>query len=944
VSEFHQRGVHSRLTGVLGQWRDRLSIAGRVRAWRRVGYAMGTQRRGIQRRLMVSGVAAALLTSLVLAPAVRAATPLAVSSFTPADVNAAVASGVAYIDAAQNADGSFGVNFPAAETAFAIISYGVLDDGDYHNLSAAMQLHLQNAVTYLVSQQNADGSFGSFYQTYTTGLALDGLSLSTGVVPGIPTAMGSGRTYLISTQNAPPAVTGNPLSPDCSTDDQPPAGSGSDTYCGGWNYEADFGRSDESNTGFALTGLALSGGVPAATASFNVGWQRHVQELTATNYFAQRNDGGGDYEPGVSFGDFSSNANNTGSLLFGFGYDGVAGSDPKVQAALTFATDVLDEYELMKATVRSMVHHTGMNEDGTCVIGALGCDWEVGFDGGYHYSLWSLTKGFGHYIAPDLSNPTNWYAKVVDLLLTEQSSNGSWPVDGRDDASDIVATSFAVDALGLVGVPTHALTVTKSGAGSGTVTSSPTGIDCGFTCSASFSQGTMVTLTASAAVGSTFAGWGGACTGTGSCVVTLDQDRSVTATFDMVASTQTLSVTTTGSGSGTVTSSPSGINCGVACSAAFTQGTIVTLSASAAAGSTFTGWGGACTGTGSCTVTMDQDRSVTATFNTIAGLKSTSTTYTGGSSVQYSDAVTLSGTLLDTSVTPNIGVAGKQLDFTLGTQTTSAGPTDVAGNAATSLVVTQQPGSVTTVATAFAGDTIYAASNDSDPFAIAKEDCTVAYTGDTLVNPANMTNLSAQFGELDATQGDWTGKSITFTVTDAALSVQTFNATTNAAGVASTTAPLGPGVYGVGVSFAGDDFYLPCASATDTLVTVGAPNAKITGGGWISQTGKTSFGFNVIQDVTGLRGQLQVRVRSGKDRFHSTSVLTFNSSGSSGTWTGTGRWNGIDGYSFTVSVVDNGTTGKNGDTISLVITSPSNVTVFSTTGAQPLKGGNIVVH
>ncbi|MDP9258205.1 MAG: hypothetical protein M3Q31_16880, partial [Actinomycetota bacterium] len=422
--------------------------------------------------------------------------------WTQADVNAAVAKGVAHIDSNQNADGSFGSSYPPAETAFAVIAYGVLDKGDFNNLTPAMQTHLQSAVTYLLSLQNIDGSFGIGFETYTTGLALDALSASTGVVPGIPAAISSGRTYLISIQNAPPAVTGNPLSPDCSSADQPPPFSGTDTYCGGWNYEASFGRSDESNTGFALTGLFLTGGVPAATASVNVGWQRHVQELTATNYFAARNDGGGDYEPGISSGGFSSNANNTGSLLFGYGYDGVAGSDPKVQAALTFATDVLDEYELMKATVRSMIHHFGMNEDGTCVIGDLGCDWEVAGDGGYHYSLWALTKGFGQYIAPDLSNPSNWHAKVVDLLLSEQSPDGSWPVDPRDDFSDIVATSFAVDALGLVGVPTHALTVTKAGAGSGSVSSSPAGIDCGATCSASFAQGTVVTLTATAAAGS----------------------------------------------------------------------------------------------------------------------------------------------------------------------------------------------------------------------------------------------------------------------------------------------------------------------------------------------------------------------------------------------------------------------------------------------------------
>jgi len=73
--------------------------------------------------------------------------------------------------------------------------------------------------------------------------------------------------------------------------------------------------------------------------------------------------------------------------------------------------------------------------------------------------------------------------------------------------------------------------VARSGTGSGTVTSSPAGIDCGSTCSASFASGTSVTLTASAAADSTFAGWSGACSGTGPCTVSMTEARSVTATF-----------------------------------------------------------------------------------------------------------------------------------------------------------------------------------------------------------------------------------------------------------------------------------------------------------------------------------------------------------------------------------------------------------------------------
>lgn len=78
----------------------------------------------------------------------------------------------------------------------------------------------------------------------------------------------------------------------------------------------------------------------------------------------------------------------------------------------------------------------------------------------------------------------------------------------------------------------HALAVTLAGDGSGTVTSNPAGIDCGADCTESYQEGITVTLTATPAPGSTFTGWSGACTGTAGCTVTMDSDRSVTATFD----------------------------------------------------------------------------------------------------------------------------------------------------------------------------------------------------------------------------------------------------------------------------------------------------------------------------------------------------------------------------------------------------------------------------
>ena len=188
-----------------------------------------------------------------------------------------------------------------------------------------------------------------------------------------------------------------------------------------------------------------------------------------------------------------------------------------------------------------------------------------------------------------------------------------------DRNSGAIVDQGALDAIRRgagVGNPGFGLTVTKAGAGSGTVTSSPSGINCGSTCSANYSSGTSVTLTAAAASGSTFAGWGGSCSGTGACTVSMTAARSVTATFNSTSTTFSLSVTKMGGGTGTVTSSPGGINCGSTCTANYTSGTSVTLTAAPASGSAFGGWSGACTGSASCALSMTAARNVTATFNT----------------------------------------------------------------------------------------------------------------------------------------------------------------------------------------------------------------------------------------------------------------------------------------------------------------------------------------
>jgi Ca2+-binding RTX toxin-like protein len=95
---------------------------------------------------------------------------------------------------------------------------------------------------------------------------------------------------------------------------------------------------------------------------------------------------------------------------------------------------------------------------------------------------------------------------------------------------------------------------------------------------------------------------------------TVNDGRGRTASGEVTVHVGTFELSVTTTGEGRVASTPAGIDCGDACTASFDTGTVVTLAASPDAGWTFGGWGGACGGTGSCTVTMDAAKSVTADF------------------------------------------------------------------------------------------------------------------------------------------------------------------------------------------------------------------------------------------------------------------------------------------------------------------------------------------
>ena len=130
-------------------------------------------------------------------------------------------------------------------------------------------------------------------------------------------------------------------------------------------------------------------------------------------------------------------------------------------------------------------------------------------------------------------NPSLTPSQVLSILQnTAKAFPGGGTCNTSNCGSGIVDAGAAVNAA----VPTFPLTVSKTGTGTGTVTSNPAGINCGADCSENYNSGTFVTLTASAAPDSTFTGWsGGGCSGTGTCVVTMNVATSVTANFDLIS-------------------------------------------------------------------------------------------------------------------------------------------------------------------------------------------------------------------------------------------------------------------------------------------------------------------------------------------------------------------------------------------------------------------------
>jgi len=157
--------------------------------------------------------------------------------------------------------------------------------------------------------------------------------------------------------------------------------------------------------------------------------------------------------------------------------------------------------------------------------------------------------------------------------------------------------------------------------GTGAIISTPAGINCPGTCSASFLAGTRVSLVAAPVAGSVLQAWGKPCIGGGACSITLDADTEVTATFVPAPAKRhvlTVHVAGSGSGAGRVISTPGGIDCPASCNMNVAEGTSVSLRAEPESNSKFAGWGGACSDSGNCSFLANGDTAVWANFSPLA--------------------------------------------------------------------------------------------------------------------------------------------------------------------------------------------------------------------------------------------------------------------------------------------------------------------------------------
>jgi PKD repeat protein len=237
------------------------------------------------------------------------------------------------------------------------------------------------------------------------------------------------------------------------------------------------------------------------------------------------------------------------------------------------------------------------------------------------------------------------------------------------------------------------------------------------------------------------------------------------------------------------------------------------------------------------------------------------------------------------------------------------------------------------------------------------------------VSPAPInTAIALQASFNDAGQNDTHTASIAWG--DASTSAGTVSEANGAGTVTGSHAYAAAGTYTVSVTVTDDDTGAVTATATSYVVVYDPSAGFVTGGGWISSpagaytpdnpndpayAGHANFGFvsKYPPGSTTPIGNTQFNLMSADLKFHATGMswLVVTNSGTKAYFLGTGKVNNVSGYSFLVSVLDNGTSGSDTFRIKVWNTTTGAVVYDNQPGAadadsatQTISGGSIVVH
>jgi len=370
----------------------------------------------------------------------------------------AIVGGKEWLAAQQDpADGAWSDAYPIGKTGLALlkletnaIEAGMAPIGPaynfYTNVTEGWDYLLANAHTVAISTQAAgdpdtDGDGigvgfwlpGSGVPVYETGIVAMALACSTtpDKVITLPGSEVDGWTYREVLQDTVDYLAW------AQRDD----GEGR----GGWDYfpdeqSGDPGRADQSNSGYAVLGLAYAEApapwgfdlaVPDFVRSELDIWVTNIQDPVD----GDTHDGGAIYK--LPNNDRAPNVLRTGNLLHQMAWLGNTPDTPRVQDAIDYLVRHWDDTS-MQGGWRPEPGRTDY--------------WGVG----EYQAMYTTMKGLealGIRYLTSPPDPIDWYADFRDLLVAEQKLNGAWPECNHDDGERILSTSWALLALQGVIVP-----------------------------------------------------------------------------------------------------------------------------------------------------------------------------------------------------------------------------------------------------------------------------------------------------------------------------------------------------------------------------------------------------------------------------------------------------------------------------------------------------------